>query len=84
MIPENILNEEAKNELNRIKEIEKTVDRENFVYRANKCTYRFKCFKATKTFGRDISNSAITLKDEDQSNLLVKFINLRSKTKPQN
>ena len=86
MIPENILNEEAKNELNRIKEIEKTVDRENFVYRGNKCTYRFKCFKATKTFGRDISNSAITLKeaDEDQSNLLVKFINLRSKTKPQN
>ena len=35
MIPENILNEEAKNELNKIKEIEKTVDRENFVYRAN-------------------------------------------------
>ena len=33
MIPEDILNEEAKNELNKIKGIEKTVDRENLIYR---------------------------------------------------
>ena len=31
VIPENILAEEAKNELNKIKEIEKTVERENLV-----------------------------------------------------
>ena len=37
VIPENTLSEEAKNELNKIKEIEKKVDRENLVYRANEC-----------------------------------------------
>ena len=35
MIPEDILNDEAKNELNKIKEIEKTVDREKLIYRAS-------------------------------------------------
>ena len=31
MIPENTLTEEAKNELNKIKEIEKTIDKEKLV-----------------------------------------------------
>ena len=31
MIPEDILNEEAKNQLNKIKEKEQTVDRENLL-----------------------------------------------------
>ena len=35
MIPENTLSEEAKNELNKIKEIGKTVARENLYYRTN-------------------------------------------------
>ena len=34
-IPENTLTAEVKNELNKIKEIEKTVDRENLVYKTN-------------------------------------------------
>ena len=44
-IPENTLTEEAKNELNKIKEIEKVVDRENLVYRKNEDTYSFKKFE---------------------------------------
>ena len=36
VISENVLNEEAKNELTKIKEIQKTVDRENLYYRTNK------------------------------------------------
>ena len=39
MIPEDILNKEVKNELNKITEIEKMVDRENLVYRASEYTY---------------------------------------------
>ena len=35
-IPENRLREEAKNELSKIKEVEKTVDREKLVYETNK------------------------------------------------
>ena len=34
-IPENTLTAEAKNELNKIKEIQKTVDREHLVYKTN-------------------------------------------------
>ena len=41
MIPEDILNDEAKNELNKIKEIEKTVDREKLIYRESEYTYSF-------------------------------------------
>ena len=36
MIPDNILNEGAKSELNKIKETENTVDRENLVCRTKK------------------------------------------------
>ena len=43
-IPENKLTEEAKNELNKIKEIEKAVDRENLYYKRNKYTYNFQNF----------------------------------------
>ena len=42
VIPENILNDEAKIEIDKIKEIEKTVDREKLVYRASEYTYNFK------------------------------------------
>ena len=35
MIPEKKLSEKTKNELNKIKELEKKVDRENLVYRTN-------------------------------------------------
>ena len=44
-IQEKILNEEAKNELHKIKEIEKTVDRENVYYKTNKYTYNFQSFR---------------------------------------
>ena len=36
VISENVSNEEAKNELTKIKEIQKMVDRENLYYRTNK------------------------------------------------
>ena len=41
VIPENTLSEEAKNGLNKIKEIEQAVDREKFVYRTNEYTHSF-------------------------------------------
>ena len=50
-----------------------TVDRENLYYRTNEYTYNFRNFRTINTFGRDIYNGKITLKeaDEDQSSLLV-------------
>ena len=62
IIPENILIYQAKYELDKIKEIEKTVDRENLVYKSNNHTNKFKDFRTIKTFGRGIYNGTITLK----------------------
>ena len=53
-IPENTLTEETKNEPNKIKEIEKAVDRENLVYGTNEYKYSFKIFVTINTFVRDI------------------------------
>ena len=79
------MNDEAKKEIDKISEIEKTVDREKLVYRASEYTYSFQNFQTIRTFGRDIYNGDITLKeaDEDQSSSLNEIRNFRDKTKPQ-
>ena len=52
VIPKSALNnDEAKKELDKIKEIEKTVDREKLFYKTNKYTYSFKNYQTIKTFG---------------------------------
>ena len=78
MSPENTLSEEAKTV--------KAAARETFVYRTNKHTYSFKNFQTLETFSRDIYNSTITLKkvNKDQSKLLFKIMDFKSKIKPQN
>ena len=80
VIPKNALNsDEAKKELDKIKKIEKNVDREKLVYEANQYTYSFKNFQTTKTFGRDIYEGKIMIKEayEYQTNLLVEIMNFR-------
>ena len=84
VISKNALNnDEAKKELDKIKEIEKTVDREKLVYKTNEYTYTFKNFQTTKTFGRDIYEGNITLKaaDEYQAELLIEIVNFKKKAK---
>ena len=79
------MNDEAKKEIGRISKIEKTVYRVELVYRASEYTYSFQNFRTIKTFGRDIYNGEITLKeaDEEQSSLLNEIRNFRDKAKPQ-
>ena len=81
VIPKNTLSEETRNELNKIKDIQKTSDRDKLVYRTNESTYSFKYFRIINTFGRDIFNGRITLKEanEDQSSLLVQIMNFKKK-----
>ena len=51
VIPKNALNnDEAKKELDKIKEIEKTVGREKLFYKTNKYAYSFKNYQTIKTF----------------------------------
>ena len=80
MILENVVYEEAKNELNNIKEIEKMVHRENLYHRTDKYTFNF---RTISTFGRDIYNSKITTEepDEDQRDSLVEILNFKKKAK---
>ena len=62
-IPENTLSEEAKNELNKVKEIEKKVDRENLYYKTNRYKHNFQNFRTVSAFGRDIYIGTITIKE---------------------
>ena len=76
VIPKNALNnDEAKKELDKIKEIEKNVDREKLIYETNEYTYSFKNFQTIKTFGRDIYEGEVTIKeaDEYQADLLTEI-----------
>ena len=79
-----MLNDETKREIDKISTIEKTVDRENLVYEASEYEYNFQDFLTIRTFGRDIYNGEITLKeaDEYQSSLLNEVKNFSDKTKP--
>ena len=64
MIPESALNnDEAKKEMDKIKEIEKTVEREKLTYKTKKniYIYSFENFRTMKTFGRDSYEDKITL-----------------------
>ena len=85
MIPKNALNnDEAKKQLVRIKEIEKNVGREKLIYKTDEYIYSFKNFQTIKTFGRDIYEGKITIKeaDKNQADLSTEIMNFRKNTKP--
>ena len=85
MIPKNALNnDEAKKELDKIKEIEKNIDREKLIYETDEYKCSFKNFQTIRTFGRDIYEGKITIKeaDEYQADLLVEIMNFRKNIKP--
>ena len=50
VIQENALTEGVKNEIKEIKEIEKTVGKENLVHRTNECAYSINNFRNNKHF----------------------------------
>ena len=56
---------------------------ENLVYRTTEYTYSFENYQIINTFGRDIYDCKITLKqtDKDQINLLVEIVNFQKKNK---
>ena len=87
MIPKSALNNgEAKKVLDNIKEIEKIIDREKLIYRANEYTYNFRNFWTVRTLGRDIYEGKITFEETniDQDNLLRDIWNFINRTRPQN
>ena len=86
IIPESAFSsDESRKELNKIKEIEKNVDRENLIYKTNKHTYDFRKCNTIRTFGEDIHEGKITLEeaDEIQSDLLGEIKKFNDKRIPQ-
>ena len=66
MIPKHALNnDESKKERDKIKEIEKNVDRERLIYETNYYTYSFRNFQTIKIFGRDIYQGKITSRNPE-------------------
>ena len=82
-IPMENLNPEIINEIKRIEEMEKQVDRNRMVYKGTNKTYYFRNFKTIRAFGNEIRNNVIHMKtaDIDQASLLS-HINDFIKTKP--
>ena len=82
-IPTENLNPEIINEIKKIEEIEKKVDRNKMVYKGTNKTYDFRNFKTIRTFGNEIRNNVISLDTAniEQANLLS-YISDFMKTKP--
>ena len=53
------LNPEIINEIKRIEEIEKKVDRNRMVYKGTNKTYDFRNFKTIRAFGNEIRNNLL-------------------------
>ena len=71
MIPKNAINnDEAKKELDKIKEIEENIDREKLIYETDEDAYSFKNLQTIKAFGRDIYEGKITIKEADKYRLI--------------
>ena len=77
------LNPEIINEIKKIKEMEKIIDRNKMVYKGTNKTYDFRNFKTIRAFGNEIRNNVISLDtaNMEQANLLS-YISDFMKTKP--
>ena len=77
------LNPEIINEIKRIEEIEKNVDRNKMVHRGTNKTYDFRSFKTIRTFGNEIRNNVISLDTANikQANLLSYIYDFTKKNK---
>ena len=56
---------EIKNELNKIKEYEKKVTRDNMIYFTSKEPFDFRIFETVRSCGNDIYSSKITINEAD-------------------
>ena len=72
------------NEIKRIEEIEKQIDRNKMVYKGTNKTYDFRNFKTIRAFGNEIRNNVISLDTPniEQANLLSYIYDfMKKKTK---
>ena len=82
-IPTENLNHEIINEIKRIEEIEKKVNRNEMFYKGTDKTYDFRNFKTIRAFGNEIRNNVISLDTAniEQANLLSYVYDFTKKKK---
>ena len=84
-IPIENLNPEIINEIKRIEEIEKKVDRNKMIYKGTNKTYDFRNFKTIRAFGNEIRNViSLDTANIEQVNLLSYVYDFTKKTRPRN
>ena len=71
-IPMENLNPEIINEIKRIEEIEKKVDRNKVFYKGNNKTYDFRTFKTIRAFGNEIRDNVITLDTANIEHMILR------------
>ena len=83
-IPIENLNLEIINEIKKIEEIEKSVDRDKMVYKSTNKTYDFRNFKTIRAFGNEIRNNVIDMDtlNTELSNLITHIEDFVKNTKP--
>ena len=86
IFPEGYDSVEIKNELNKIKEYKKKVNRNNMIYYSSKELFDFRIFKTIRSFGHDIYSNKITINeaDQEQSDLVEYILNFNNKARPKN
>ena len=84
-IPEENLNPEIINEIKKIEEEEKKVNRNKMVFKATNKTYDFRKFKTIQAFGSEIKNNVINedMVNNEQNELLKHIEEFSRSTKPQ-
>ena len=84
-VPTEKFNLEIIDEIKRIEEIEKKVDRDKMFYESTNRNYDFRGFKTRRTYGSDIRNNVTSLRaaNLEQANLLAHVKNFVKNTKPQ-
>ena len=75
---------EIKNELNKVKEYEKKVNRNNMIDYSSMKPFDFRIFKTIRSVGEDIYSSKITINEADQvqADLVQYIVNFNNKTRP--
>ena len=84
IFPEGYESVEIKNEVYKIKEYEKNVNRNNMIYYLSKEPFDFNAFKTIRSFGENIYSGKITINeaDQEQANLLKYILNFNNKARP--
>ena len=75
---------EIKNELNKVKEYEKKVNRNNMIDYSSMKPFDIRIFKTIRSVGEDVYSSKITINEADQvqADLVQYIVNFNNKTRP--